>query len=59
MTRHLDSAAEAFDQAAKAQPSDHAVWNKLGATLANSQRSEDALPAYHRYVPQVCTCGAR
>mmetsp|Transcript_30526 Transcript_30526/g.68452 ORF Transcript_30526/g.68452 Transcript_30526/m.68452 type:complete len:269 (+) Transcript_30526:273-1079(+) len=48
VTRHLDSAAEAFDQAAKAQPSDHAVWNKLGATLANSQRSEDALPAYHR-----------
>ncbi|EWM20982.1 peroxisomal targeting signal 1 receptor, partial [Nannochloropsis gaditana] len=48
VSHDYDSAAAAFRQALVARPSDYSLWNKLGATLANSQRSDEALPAYHR-----------
>ncbi|KAM3571920.1 hypothetical protein VYU27_006049 [Nannochloropsis oceanica] len=48
VSHDFDSATAAFRQALLSRPSDYSLWNKLGATLANSQRSQEALPAYHR-----------
>ena len=48
VTRHFEGAAEALARAAEARPGDYSLWNKLGATRANSARSAEALPAYHR-----------
>ena len=30
------------------RPNEHTIWNKLGATLANSGHPRDALLAYHQ-----------
>lgn len=48
VSRDYDAAALNFRQAAEAHPNEYTTWNKLGATLANSSRSSEAIPAYHK-----------
>jgi peroxin-5 len=48
MVHQFDHAVKAFQSALQLRPEDARLWNKLGATLANSRRSEDALVAYSR-----------
>ena len=48
VSKDFDHAIAAFKKALEQRPDDYALWNKLGATQANSDRSEEAMPAYHR-----------
>lgn len=48
INRNFDAAIQALSTACRLRPNDHTVWNKLGATLANSNRSEQAVVAYHQ-----------
>ena len=43
-----DSAVEAFRVAINSKPESYALWNKLGATLANGDKCTEALSAYER-----------
>eukprot|EP00804_Cyclotella_cryptica_P031056 CCRYP_015960-RA/>CCRYP_015960-RA protein AED:0.28 eAED:0.28 QI:0/-1/0/1/-1/1/1/0/69 len=37
---------DAFRRAIPVRPDDYQFWNKVGAMLASSKRSEEALPKY-------------
>jgi tetratricopeptide (TPR) repeat protein len=45
---NYEAAIRRFKQAAELRPNEHTIWNKLGATLANSGHPRDALLAYHQ-----------
>lgn len=44
--RDFDKATKYFEMAIKENPIDHSVWNKYGAALANSLKTEEAMAAY-------------
>ncbi|EEY59541.1 peroxisomal targeting signal 1 receptor, putative [Phytophthora infestans T30-4] len=48
VSKDYDAAVSSFKAATDSQPDEYALWNKIGATLANSARSSEAIPAYHR-----------
>ena len=58
LSREFDRAMTSFQTALQLKPNDYSLWNKLGATQANSVQSADAISAYQQVncsIPQIST----
>ena len=48
INRNFDRAIDSLQTALASNPNDARLWNRLGATLANSDRTTDAIAAYRQ-----------